>query len=332
MLKKLSEMVNSENNSLKTKLQEEQEKFTSLQEDHKLCEERFKSLTQNVDSMLTEKHNLNSQLMEHTNKLNKSQSDLVLIKEEAEKAESSEQEKDELSKKKKNKVRRKKSKAKKNKTKAASSDSTPQPPSTPKSQDFESPSDSNSDMYCLIYDSETHHISDCIYNQGVSPYGSNNKFKPSASSKNVATTGLCLQQKLNDEADKVCPKKFIIFKLCQVSKPKHSFGPTQKQLWRKTPVKNQDEQCASSTDGPPEDAIYQEVTYIDDFGQSKTVQQKIPKVEQKKSQSWTITNQIPKRNSEDSQRERKQKIIPKRNSKRSPKVDQIQIDKNPIPH
>ncbi|KAK1406525.1 hypothetical protein QVD17_41923 [Tagetes erecta] len=165
-LKKLSEMVNSENSSLKTKLQEEQEKFKSLQEDHKLCEDRFKSLTQNVDSMLIEKHNLNVQLMELTDKLNISQSDLVLIKEEAEKAKSSEQEREGLvptgivgslsskeektqefqSKKKKKKVRRKKSKAKKNKTKAASSDSTPQLSSTPKSQDSESPSDSNSDF------------------------------------------------------------------------------------------------------------------------------------------------------------------------------------------
>ncbi|KAK1431933.1 hypothetical protein QVD17_08741 [Tagetes erecta] len=51
-LKKLSEMFKSENNILKTKLQEEQEKHASLQEDHKLCEDRFKSLTQNVDSML----------------------------------------------------------------------------------------------------------------------------------------------------------------------------------------------------------------------------------------------------------------------------------------
>ncbi|KAK1429732.1 hypothetical protein QVD17_11950 [Tagetes erecta] len=187
-LKKLSEMVNSENSSLKTKLQEEQEKFKSLQKDHQLCEDRLKSLTQNVDSMLAEKHNLNVQLMELTDKLNRSQSDLVFIKEEVEKKKSSEQEEEEKtqefqSKKKKKKVRRKKSKAKKNKTKAASSDSTPQLSSTPKSQDSESPSDSNSDVYCLICDSETHHISDCIYSQGVFPYSSkSNKFKTPASS------------------------------------------------------------------------------------------------------------------------------------------------------
>ncbi|KAK1406400.1 hypothetical protein QVD17_41697 [Tagetes erecta] len=165
-LKKLSEMFNSENNILKTKLQEEQEKHASLQEDHKMCEDRFKSLTQDVDSMLIEKHNLNVQLMELTDKLNRSQSDLVKIKEEVETTKSSEQEKEGLvptgivgslssqeeeektqevqSKKKKKKVRRKKSKARKNKTKATSSDSTPQTPSTSKSQDSESPSDSNS--------------------------------------------------------------------------------------------------------------------------------------------------------------------------------------------
>ncbi|KAK1419488.1 hypothetical protein QVD17_28660 [Tagetes erecta] len=146
-LKKLSEMFNSENNTLKNKLQEEQEKHASLQEDHKMCEDRFKSLTLNVDSMLTEKHNLNVQLMELTDKLNRSQSDLVFIKEEVEKTKSSEQEREglvptgivgslsseeektqEFQSKKKKKVRRKKSKAKKNKTKAASSDSTPQTP------------------------------------------------------------------------------------------------------------------------------------------------------------------------------------------------------------
>jgi len=42
-------------------------------------------------------------------------------------------------------------------------------------------------------------------------------------------------------------------------------------LWRKIHVKNQDELRASSTDGPSEDAVYQEITYIDDFEQSKTV-------------------------------------------------------------
>ncbi|KAK1431980.1 hypothetical protein QVD17_08820 [Tagetes erecta] len=47
-------------------------------------------------------------------------------------------------------------------------------------------------------------------------------------------------------------------------------GLLLQQLWRNTPVENQDEQRASSIDGPPEDAIYQEVTYVDDFGQSKT--------------------------------------------------------------
>ncbi|MGS7221154.1 hypothetical protein ACQ7OT_11440, partial [Micrococcus luteus] len=206
-LKKLSEMFNSENNTLKNKLQEEQEKHASLQKDHQLCEDRLKSLTQNVDSMLTEKHNLNVQLMELTDKLNRSQSDLVLIKEEVEKVKSSEQEREglvptgivgslssqeeeektqEFQSKKKKKVRRKKSKAKKNKTKAASSDSTPQTPSTSKSQDSESPSDSNSDVYCLICDSETHHISDCIYSQGVFPFGSKgDKFKTPAPSRKI---------------------------------------------------------------------------------------------------------------------------------------------------
>ncbi|KAK1414959.1 hypothetical protein QVD17_30725 [Tagetes erecta] len=434
-LKKLSEIFNSENNTLKNKLQEEQEKHASLQKDHQLCEDRLKSLTLNVDSMLIEKHNLNVQIMELTDKLNRSQSDLVLIKEEAEKVKSSEQEKEGLvptgivgslssqeeeektqdvqSKKKKKKVRRKKSKAKKNKTKAASSDSTPQTP-TSKSQDSESPSDSNSDVYCLICDSETHHISDCIYSQGVFPFGSKgDKFKtpaPSrkiqqdsevkASQKQQSSTAKTSQKKgkkspfkahqkyceicemYNHMTSECCYNKYCIncqmynhdtmecyynkycsicdmgnhniqdcfynkrstmkprryvhrnsssansaryvsdFKFSdgdhssdswkprsvrkqnqtnpflhkqnsqqnqilknrfrndydrssmknsrRVSKPKHSFGPTQKQLWRKTPVENQDEQHASSIDGPPEDAIYQEVTYIDDFGQSKT--------------------------------------------------------------
>ncbi|KAK1429862.1 hypothetical protein QVD17_12144 [Tagetes erecta] len=429
-LKKLSEMFNSENNTLKNKLQEEQEKHASLQEDHKMCEDRFKSLTLNVDSMLTEKHNLNVQLMELTDKLNRSQSDLVFIKEEVKKGKSvekkdeglvptgivgslSSQEEEEKtqefqSKKKKKKVRRKKSKAKKNKTKATSSDSTPQTPSTPKSQDSESPSDSNSDVYCLICDSETHHISDCIYSQGVFPYSSkSNKFKTPASSSKFqqdsevkASTAKTSQKqrkkspfKAHQKYCEICemynhttmecyynkyctncqiynhdtmecyynkycsicdmvnhntqdcfynkrstmkPRRYVQrnsssahsaryvsdFKFSNgdhssdswkprsvrkqnqtnpflhkqnsqqnqflknrfrndydrssmnvsrwVSKPKHFFGPTQKQLWRKTPVKNQDEQRASSIDGPPEDAIYQEATYIDDFGQSKT--------------------------------------------------------------
>ncbi|KAK1421781.1 hypothetical protein QVD17_24406 [Tagetes erecta] len=74
----------------------------------------------------------------------------------------------------------------KNKTKATSSDSTPPTSSTTKSQDSESPSDSNSDVYCLICDSETHHISDCIYSQGVFPYSSkSNKFKTPASSSKL---------------------------------------------------------------------------------------------------------------------------------------------------
>ena len=55
-----------------------------------------------------------------------------------------------------------------------------------------------------------------------------------------------------------------------VKKPKQTFGSTQKQLWRKIHVK-EDDQRDSSIDGPPEDAIYQQVTYIDEFGQSKTV-------------------------------------------------------------
>ena len=438
-MKKLSKKVNSENNSLKTKLQEEQEKFTSLQEDHKLCEDRFKSLTQSVDSMLSEKHNLNVQLMELTDKLNRSQSDLVFIKEEVEQAKPSEPENErlvpaeiggsqssqeekteEVQKRKKKKVRRKKSKAKKNKTKAASSDSTPQPPSTAKSQDSESPSDSNSDVYCLICDSETHHISDCIYNQGVFPYGSKgNKFKTPASSikpQQVSTvkasqrqqeskvkasqnqqdsTAKATQKKrmknpfkahqkyceicemYNHKTSECCYNKYCAIcqmykhdttecyynKYCSicdmvnhntsaciynrrstmkprryvqrnsssryvsnfkfingdhlsnswkprsvrkqnqtnpflhkqnsqqnqflknrfrndynrssknsprhVKKPKQSFGSTQKQLWRKIHVK-EDDQRDSSIDGPPEDAIYQQVTYIDEFGQSKT--------------------------------------------------------------
>ncbi|KAK1429797.1 hypothetical protein QVD17_12034 [Tagetes erecta] len=209
-LKKLSEMFNSENNTLKNKLQEEQEKHASLQKDHQLCEDRLKSLTHNVDSMLTEKHNLNVQLMELTDKLNRSQSDLVFIKEEVEKEKSvekkderlvptgivgslSSQEEEEKTqefqskkKKKKKKVRRKKSKAKKNKTKATSSDSTPHTPSTSKSQDSESPSDSNSNIYCLNCDSETHYISDCIYSQGVFLFGSKgDKFKTPAPSRKI---------------------------------------------------------------------------------------------------------------------------------------------------
>ncbi|KAK1413099.1 hypothetical protein QVD17_34860 [Tagetes erecta] len=82
---------------------------------------------------------------------------------------SNQEEKKQEEKTKKKKVRRKKSKAKKNKTKVTSSDSTPKPPSTQKSQDSESPSDSESNLYCLLRESETHHISDCIYNQGFFP-------------------------------------------------------------------------------------------------------------------------------------------------------------------
>jgi len=68
-------------------MQEEQEKHASLQRDHKLCEDRFKSLTQNVDSVLTETHNLNVHL---SDKLNRSQYDLVKIEEEVEHANASE--------------------------------------------------------------------------------------------------------------------------------------------------------------------------------------------------------------------------------------------------
>jgi len=84
-------MVNSQNNHMKTKLQEEQDRVTSLQKIHNLCENKINSMTENVDSMLTKKHNLNVQLMELTDKLNKSQSDLVNIREKVEQANASEQ-------------------------------------------------------------------------------------------------------------------------------------------------------------------------------------------------------------------------------------------------